>query len=173
MRTRKDKLADPASTTYGTPRKRPAREGEGRPTLYTKQIAEELCTRLASGESLLQICKGEHMPSEACVRAWVIDDIHQFGRAYARARDLGLDTIADQVLEIADRTELGKITTTDKDGKQSIVAMDMVAHRRLRFDARRWYLSKLAPKKYGDKLDLMHRGDSTAPIVISSTDAKL
>ncbi len=75
------------------------------------------------------------MPSDARVRQWTVED-SQFGAEYARARDAGLDHHAELVLEVADNS------TGDP------------ARDRLRFDARRWYLSKLAPKKYGDKLDV-------------------
>jgi hypothetical protein len=39
-----------------------------------------------------------------------------------------------------------------------------VAHARLRVDTRKWLLSKLAPKKYGDKLELS--GDAENPIAV-------
>jgi hypothetical protein len=153
-------------------RKRPPRPGEGRPSLYTPEIAAEICARLASGESLRRICLSDHMPSEKTVRWWVIRNEHGMAEEYTQARDLGLDTLADEILEIADTPQMGEETRTGPDGK-TVTKAEMYQHRRLRFDARRWYLSKLAPKKYGDKLDLMHRGDSTAPIVISTTDSEL
>jgi hypothetical protein len=31
---------------------------------------------------------------------------------------------------------------------------DMLGHRRLQVEARKWYAAKLAPKKYGDRLEL-------------------
>ena len=36
---------------------------------------------------------------------------------------------------------------------------------RLRIDARKWYASKVAPKKYGDKIETTHRGDVTVNTV--------
>jgi len=89
------------------------------------------------------------MPDRQTVANWLTQDAKFFGQ-YTRARDLGLDDMADDVLEIADEdpgiTDMG---ATDS-GK--------VASLRLRFDARRWYLSKLAPKKYGDKQQVEHSG---------------
>lgn len=118
---------------------------------YTPELAAEICERLAAGESLRGICKSEHMPPESTVRSWVIDDVHGFAAQYARARDLGLDALAEEVIEIADESP-GTLDNgaTDSGG---------VAHKRLRFDARRWYLSKLAPKKYGDKLEIEGKVD--------------
>ena len=144
-----------------------------KPSRLNPKLAEQICERLAAGESLRRICRDAGYPNERLVRRWVIEDRQGFAAMYARARDIGLDTLADEVLEIADTIENGVTVTRDDAGVTKVTRGDMIAHRRLRFDARRWYLSKLAPKKYGDKLDLMHRGDSTAPIVISQTDAKL
>lgn len=105
----------------------------GRPSLYTQEVAQTICDQLAQGVSLRKICKPDEMPHEATVRRWVVEDYEGFATQYTRARDIGLDCVADEVFEIAD---------------------DGTDHQRdrLRFDARRWYLSKLAPKRYGDKI---------------------
>jgi hypothetical protein len=95
----------------------------------------EILQRLETGESLLSICKTEGFPHESTVRTWARDD-EDFFTKYARARDLGLDAMADQVQEIASGA-------LDKDD---------VPRARLEFDAKRWYLSKLAPKRYGDSI---------------------
>jgi hypothetical protein len=57
------------------------------------------------------------------------------------------------VVEIADTPQIGTKTKTGKDGVE-VTEGDMIDHRRLRVDARKWYLCKLAPKRYGDRLDL-------------------
>ena len=117
----------------------------GRPSLYTPEIAAKICDALAEGQSLRKICKDDSMPSEAAVRRWVIDDYEGFAAQYTRSRDIGLDCVADEVFEIAD------------DGSDH-------QRDRLRFDARRWYLSKLAPKRYGDKITQEHTGTDGGPI---------
>ena len=105
----------------------------GRPSLYTQEIADLICTGISEGKSLRSLCVAEDMPSEATVRRWVIDDLEGFSAQYTRARDIGLDCRADALVE---------------DAK---IAKD-AALGRLSFDADRWYLSKLAPKRYGDKI---------------------
>jgi hypothetical protein len=67
---------------------------------------------------------------------------------YARARDAGMDRLAEEVMEIADSA-----------------TKETYCESRLQVDARRWYVSKLAPKKYGDRIDIAHSGS------ISRTDA--
>lgn len=113
---------------------------------YTPELAAEICERLAAGESLRAICRDDDMPAESTVRSWVVADVEGFAAHYARARDDGLDAVAEECITIADETP----GTTTFGGTDS----GAVAHQRLRFDARRWYLSKLAPKRYGDRLEI-------------------
>ncbi|MCC6737365.1 MAG: hypothetical protein IT534_14730 [Bauldia sp.] len=106
----------------------------GGPTLYREPLAEEILARLALGESLRSICRTEGMPAESTIRTWAMEDRRGFAARYARARDLGLDALADVLLAIPDE------------------APD-AASGRLRFEVLRWYLSKLAPKRYGDRIE--------------------
>lgn len=112
----------------------------GRPTDFTSELANAICERLAEGESLRSICQPDDMPAESTVRAWAKDDRDGFYAQYTRARDLGLDCMADRVLADAD-------TATD------------ASLGRLKMDARRWYLSKMAPKRYGEKVEVEHAGE--------------
>ena len=41
---------------------------------------------------------------------------------------------------------------------------EVVLRSRLRVDTRKWYLSKVLPKKFGEKLDLTSLGDKIIPI---------
>lgn len=120
---------------------------------FSHALAERICLRLSEGESLNAICSGDGMPAESTVRLWVLDDRSGFAARYARARDLGLDCLADQILTIANTPCLGIKTVSKESGIETTEA-DMIEHRRLQVDARKWYLSKLAPKKYGEKLEL-------------------
>lgn len=107
----------------------------GRPVTFSQEVADKICERLAAGESLLAICKDDRMPPESTVRGWVMDDREGFAAKYARARDIGLDHQADKIVEIAD---------TEGDPQKA----------RVMIDARKWHLSKMAPKRYGEKLDV-------------------
>lgn len=70
------------------------------------------------------------------------------------------DTIFAEILEIADTPLMGIKTTIKASGVETTEG-DMVEHRRLQIDARKWVLARMAPKKYGDKIqaDLKHEGD--------------
>ncbi|WP_175172412.1 hypothetical protein [Achromobacter pestifer] len=121
----------------------------GRPSVYTQKIADEICERLATGESLNSICKSDHMPAESTVRWWVIEDRNGLSARYTQARDIGLDVMADQCIQIADDGQ--NDSYTDDEGRKR-TDFDVIARSKLRFDARRWYLSKLAPKRYGERI---------------------
>jgi hypothetical protein len=103
------------------------------------------------------------LPSSPCIRDWIDQDREGFAARYACARDRGLDVVADQVIAIADeQPAMLDNGATDSGG---------VAHQRLRFDARRWYLSKLAPKRYGDKVTTEVTGADGGPIQVDDASA--
>lgn len=121
---------------------------------YTPEIAERILEQLAQGMGLRTICKEDGMPTETAVRKWVHDDVEGFGSRYARARAIGLDSVAEEIIDIAD--EAPRMTAT-KDGEQ--VDSGDVSHRKLRIDSRKWLLSKILPKKYGDKVEVEQTGE--------------
>lgn len=78
-----------------------------------------------------------------------IDDDSGRTEQYARARESQADKMAEDILQIADD---GKNDTyIDEDGNTR-TDQDVVARSRLRIDARKWLASKMAPKKYGERL---------------------
>jgi len=135
----------------------------GRPSDYSEETAAEICGRLASGESLVKICRDDHMPSTVTVYRWLGVN-EAFRNIYASAREDQADTFADEIQQIADEPMIGKKTTTKANGDVETVEGDMIEHRRLRVDARKWIASKLKPKKYGDRLE--HTGAGGGPLVV-------
>jgi hypothetical protein len=122
------------------------------PVHYTEEIAREILERLAGGESLRSVCRDEHLPDEASVREWVVYDKHGFAAPYRKARDIGLDVMADELLDIADDGSNDYMARESEKGRKIILNKENAARSRLRLEARKWYLSKMAPKKYGEKL---------------------
>ena len=88
---------------------------------------------------------------------------------YARAKADGLDVLADEILELADTPRVGVKTMTKPDGAVETVKGDMIERSRLQVDSRKWLLSKLAPKKYGDRLDVEHGGNINVTVKRFST----
>ncbi len=115
----------------------------GRPRKYSEEIAAEICERLSNGESLIKICQYSHLPAMSVVQKWVLEDYQGFAESYARARAMQAEFLAEQIIEIS-----------DNDGRDS-------AHNRNSIDARKWYLSKVMPKKYGEAKTVTHAGEMT------------
>ncbi len=138
----------------------PKKPKKGRPPLYTETLAAKLCERLAEGETLRSICRDDAMPGKTTVLRWLSDKKNaDFRDQYAHARELQADSLFDEALEIADATSGDWIT--DKDGKKTL-DHEHVQRSRLRVDTRKWAAGKLAPKRYGDKLQ--HTGEGGGPI---------
>ena len=124
----------------------------GRPTLFNQELADVICERLAVGSSLRTICEDAHMPNISTVLRWLNDQNHiEFCAQYKSSRDAQYDYYAEQIIDIADD---GRNDTYLDDEGRSRTDQDVIARSRLRVDARKWYVSKLAHKKYGEKLDV-------------------
>ncbi len=119
-------------------------------TPYIKQV---ILLRLAEVRYLRSICRDADIPvTPPAVRKAVIAD-PVFGAQYAQARDLGLDAMAEEILEIADDSRGDWVQKVNKDGSvEWVFNHENVQRSRLRCDTRKWYLSKLAPKRYGERI---------------------
>jgi hypothetical protein len=118
-----------------------------------KKITEVL-KHMREGHSLRQSSIKAGITPQSVLRA--VDKDSELAEQYAQARAAMIDKIADDIITIADEemipTGEGKVDNA------------MVQKQRLRVDTRKWLLSKLAPKKYGDKLELT--GDDKSPLTI-------
>lgn len=130
----------------------------GRPSSYTPDIAEKICDLIATTPRGLEfICRNnEGLPSRATVLRWLASN-QEFCASYLRARECQADLIFEDCLEIADTQVIGEKVTTSPQG-DTIVTADMIEHRKLRIDTRMRMAGKLAPKKYGDKIDVTSDG---------------
>lgn len=133
---------------------------------FDQAIADRICERLAEGESLRAVCRDEGFPAMATVFRWLADDAYlPFREQYARAREAQAHNLADEIIDIANTPLLGVETKVKDDGGRETTEGDMLGHRKLQIDARKWYLSKVLPKVYGDKLTL--GGDSDNPLTVT------
>lgn len=123
-----------------------------RTSAYTPEIAEAVCRRLSAGESLRSICRDDAFPPESTVRGWAHDNREGFAAQYAHARELQAHAIADELLEIADDARNDWMERQQGDDTVTVLNSEHVQRSRLRLDTRKWLLSKMLPKVYGDKL---------------------
>jgi hypothetical protein len=77
------------------------------------------------------------MPNERTVRRWALED-ETFAPQYARAREIGYHAWFDQIIDIADTPVIGTKTITKANGEIQTIAGDMIDHRRLHVDTRKW-----------------------------------
>lgn len=127
-----------------------------RPTKYTPEIGKRICLLLAEGRTLTSICRDiPSLPTDQTIRNWALDPEHPFSSQYTRAREIGYHAMADTMVDISD--ENLNDTYMDEDGNAR-VNHDVIARSKLRFDARKWLLSKALPKIYGEKVALDHSG---------------
>ena len=116
--------------------------------------------------SLRKACKQVNI-NPSTFLGWTENDIKLKDR-YQIASNERIESLFEQILEIADNTEIGETEKTNANGVE-ITKADMIAHRRLKIDARKWYLSKCCPKKYGDKLDVKQEIDGNIDLNITET----
>lgn len=118
-----------------------------RPSDFTDEIAEAICSLLAEGKSLRSVCRRDDMPDKSTVFRWLRH--HELFRdQYARAKEESADALVEDILDIAD------------DDAEDV-------HRsKLKVDARKWIAAKMKPKKYADRQALDHTssdGSMTPP----------
>lgn len=107
------------------------------------------------------------MPAATTVHQWVLEDKKEdindldeipFSKHYARARDIQAEIMFDEILDISDDGSNDYMTVTKGDETYNVEDREVTNRSKLRVDSRKWYLSKVLPKKFGDKLDVMSDG---------------
>jgi len=123
------------------------------------RLFEHICIEIETGRSLRSILKqDENMPSSSTFFIWLTESELKSKR-YELATNLRTDALFDEIVEIAYNTEEGETTKVNSKGEIETTTGDMLGHRRLKIDALKWSLSKLNPKKYGEKLDVTSKDE--------------
>lgn len=136
-----------------------------KPVRYSHALADRVIERLKRGGTLKACCRDEGMPDPATILDWVVKDYYGFSDRYRAAREIGYMLLAEEIIDIADTQEIGEETTEGKDGL-TVKRGDMVRHRQLRIDARKWIVSKVLPKVYGPKLPPLPELPDNGKIII-------
>lgn len=108
---------------------------------------------MRGGLSAFKACEAAGL-SQSTFNLWVNEDV-ELAAEYARAREDLIERMANEVLELSD-ADVG----FQPDGKKDWAA---IQKHKLQVDTRKWLLSKLSPKKYGDKLEVS--GDPSSPLI--------
>lgn len=156
---RPQKPSKPKTEAKGstTPEKTPvAPKQTGRPTKFNQQTADIICIMLSEGMSLRQILKADTvgvLPAQSTIYEWLLRH-PLFAEQYARAREEQADTLADEIIEIADEQPEIVAVTDKKTGALIEHKLDgaFLQWQKNRIEARKWTAAKLRPKKYGDRM---------------------
>jgi hypothetical protein len=123
----------------------------GRPSLLTPELIDSICDELTIGKSMRQICEEEGFPDRRTVLRWLAEN-QDFASRCARAREMQADLMDDKILEAAE--------SCDEENYQST---------KVKISAYQWRASKLAPKKYGERIQAEHTGPDGGPLQIISS----
>lgn len=133
--------------------------------LRNPENADKICEVLASVDGGLNEAARQVGCDAAAILKWRDTD-PEFGQRYAHAYELGLEVQADALLAIADTPMIGEKVKTLPNGDVEVTTGDMIEHRRLRVDTRKWLLSKRLPKLYGDKIDVTSNGETIGKALV-------
>ena len=118
---------------------------KGRPTTFTQQLADQICERMANGQTLRAVCRDIDLPPSTVIE-WTMNN-KTFSEQYTQARQKQADSYADMILDEAFNSHDAQIG-------------------RLRVDALKWVASKLAPKRYGDKVEVEQTGTTKIRVIM-------
>ena len=117
------------------------------------------------------------MPERQTVINWSLNTEHPFFDQYERARKIGYHLMADELTDIADDGSNDWMERYGKDGEALGWAIngEAVQRSRIRIDTRKWMLSKVLPKIYGDKssVDLTTGGKPIESLTDDERTARL
>lgn len=131
---------------------RPRTQTPQDPPTFSPEVAQDICKRLAGGESLASICRNtEGYPHEWVVRHWVERNA-EFGLAYARARESQAEHFADEIVDIADDGTNDFMRRANQRG-EDFVAPDRehLERSKIRIATRQWVIERILAGKYGPK----------------------
>lgn len=137
----------------------------GRPCTFTAELAAQICEEVASGETLRAVCRKLDL-RHPTVLNWVIYDHEGFADQYARARQAQFDSWSDEILQHADSPLIGEKTKETEDGGIETTTGDNVERAKLMVDSRKWLLSKLASKRFGDRTQTEITGADGGPLIV-------
>lgn len=140
----------------------------GRPTKYSDKLADRICQKIAEGYSVRSICKEKDMISMQTLFRWLREN-DKFREQYAHACEERSYAQAEEIIDIADNATNDYMEKLEGDGY--IFNSENVQRSRLRIDTRKWLMSKMNPKVYGDKLDMTTNGNDIG-VALSARQAE-
>ena len=149
----------PPKKIKSKPREKKAKLPAGRPTKYTKKIADEIWSQIIIGRSLRTICASDSMPCVATVFNW-FQEKTGFLEQYRDAKESQIDALGEELLDIADDSANDYMDKERPDGsKYEALNAENINRSRLRVHTRQWLMERLRPKVYGPRVHNEHSGE--------------
>lgn len=169
------KKADKAKSRPASPKAPPKKKTPrkpGRPSRYTNKLADKICKMIAEGQSVRSICAKKDMISMQTFFRWLREN-DKFREQYARACEERSYMHAEEIIEIADDATNDYMEQHDESDELTGYKLngENIQRSRLRIDTRKWLMSKLNPKVYGDKLDMTTNGNDIG-VTLSASQAE-
>lgn len=147
----------------------------GRPTLYSEELANIICENIATGMSLKRAleaaeAEGHPVPRMAVVFRWMKENT-DFSDKYALAQEERSEAFHEELIDIADDGRNDFMEDNYQEGKTPGYALngENIQRSKLRVETRKWVMSKMKPKKYGEKLDVTSGGDKLPSPILDLT----
>jgi hypothetical protein len=112
------------------------------------------------------------MPATSTVMLWALSN-EKFSEQYRRARAMLMDTWSEDIVEISDDATNDYMDRLNADGDVvgEVVNSEHIQRSKLRVDTRKWLMSRLAPKKYGDRMITELTGKDGGPMQFKDVSA--
>lgn len=138
----------------------------GRPTVYTQELAEEICEEIScTDDSLEELCqRNPHWPDRRTIYRWRRKH-PEFCHLYAQAKIDQIEVLVDKADDIAKDKRYDSELSDDGNERPN---HEWINRSRLRVDLIKWKAAKLMPKLYGDKIQAEHSGKDGKPIQFES-----
>lgn len=132
----------------------PKHPAVSKPTVWTKEMSDEIYKLLADGKSLRDITDCENMPEYSVLAMWISTNSNGMGDLYVAAKSA-------RALEFVD--DISRISDTDRYDRKG---NDNVARSKLMVETRKFLLSKFQAKMFRDSIDVNHGGEVDAKVGI-------
>ena len=127
----------------------------GRPSIKTKKVTDRIIENIQIyGISVKKACAKENIPAGSFFK-WLLDDKILYDQ-YRNAMNIRNEILADEIIDISDYIDNDNVTDENGNVKAN---KEWIMRSKLRIHARQWTLSKLMPKKYGDKVEIENTGE--------------
>lgn len=138
------------------------------PMEYNPEIGDKICILIAEGQSLRQVLRENDFISAPTFYKWIRLE-PAFAEQYACACADRADGLFDEIFDIADDASNDWMEQNKEDNAGWRENGESVRRSAIRIDARKWALARMAPKKYGDRIDLNHGGGLTITLPKGAT----